>query len=133
MSIGDLGNYFTPFEEDLVLRRITGKVVDDEGYLTQNKESDINFKGIISPHQSSKRFETEFSPTPLGTRWTGDAVLYVRLDQCADGEVLPQINIGDFVYENNTGITWKVVKAMDYSQPGNVRIYELVKVKPDAE
>lgn len=128
MSIGNLGQYFTPLEEDLVLKRFTDRKEDDEGYLTQNKADDINFKGIISPHQSTKRFETQFEPTPLGGRHTGDAVLYVRLDQ----EGVPEIKLEDFIYENNTQITWKVVKEMDYSQAGNVRVYEIIKVKPDA-
>ena len=133
MSIGDLGSYFTPFEEDLILKPTTGKTIDDEGYLTQNRGTEFKFKGIISPHQSSKRFETEFGSSMLGAKWTGDAVLYVRLGQCIDGESLPEIKLEDVIYEDNTGITWKVIKAMDYSQSGNVRIYELVKVKPDAE
>lgn len=132
MTIGDLGEYFTPFEEDLVLKRSTEKTIDSEGYMTKNKVADIKFRGLISPHQSAKRFETEFDASSLGAKWTGDAVLYVRLGQCVDRVSLPEIKIEDFIYEVNTQITWKVVKAMDYSQPGNVRIYELVKVRPDA-
>lgn len=128
MTIGPLGEYFTPFEEQLVLKRYSGKQIDDDGYMSQNVSEDINFLGIILPHQSSKRFETEFSNSLLGSKFTGDAVLYVRLDQ----EDVPDIAIEDFIYENNTEITWKVSKAMDYSQSANVRIYELVKVKPDA-
>jgi len=128
MTIGDLGNYFTPFEEELILIQVTDKSVDEEGYLTQNKAADIEFKGIISPHQSARSFETQFDDSKLGSKWTGDAVLYVRLGQCN----LPEIKIEDFVYEKNTSIKWKVIKAMDYSQSGNVRIYELVKVEPDA-
>lgn len=132
MTIGDLGNYFTPFEEELILIQVTDKSIDEEGYLNQNKAADIEFKGIISPHQSARSFETEFNASPLGAKWTGDAVLYVRLGQCAGGVPLPEIKIEDFVYEKNTGIKWKVIKAMDYSQLGSVKIYELVKVEPDA-
>lgn len=113
--VGDLGRYLRPFETDLTVELKTG-VSEDDGYVTEDLATSVEFKGAIIPIST-------FMMTKLGVHDKGDSILYVRMSQ----EDYPALSAEDIVTDANAN-KWKITREADYDHVGDIKLFFVMRV-----
>ena len=110
---GDVIAEFAELQQTLTKSGVEDTVISDEGYVTKDYNSDVEFSGILLP-----RARLNF--TGAGVEMRGEVFLYVSTAQ----EDWPGLAIGDAVTDGN-GIVWRIVSERDYENSGYTRVFGL--------
>lgn len=110
---GDVIAEFPELQQTLTKSGVDETAIDNEGYVTKDYASDIQFSGVILP-----RARINF--IGAGVEMRGEVFLYVSTNQ---GD-WPGLIIGDAVTDGS-GIVWRIVSVRDYENTGYAKIFGL--------
>ena len=110
---GDAIAEFAELQQTLTKSGVEGTVISDEGYVTKDYNTDVEFSGVLLP-----RSRIDF--TGAGVELRGEVFLYVSTAQ----EGWPELIIGDAVTDGD-GTVWRIVSERNYVDTGHTRVFGL--------